>query len=102
MRIEALNYALRNIPDGRIRMHLCWGNYTDLVGRERVIAGTDCGFGTWAGVQAVDTDNCYAKARGAQRGGAAGLARGWWRRSEGPAAVTRAGCGSHATGGRRS
>jgi 5-methyltetrahydropteroyltriglutamate--homocysteine methyltransferase len=27
MNIEALNYAVRNIPAENIRMHLCWGNY---------------------------------------------------------------------------
>ena len=25
--IEALNYAVRNIPEEQLRMHLCWGNY---------------------------------------------------------------------------
>lgn len=25
--IEAINYAVRNIPAERVRMHLCWGNY---------------------------------------------------------------------------
>ena len=23
--IEALNYAVRNIPEEQLRMHLCWG-----------------------------------------------------------------------------
>jgi 5-methyltetrahydropteroyltriglutamate--homocysteine methyltransferase len=32
-----------------------------LVGRERVIAGTDCGFGTWVGQAAVDPDIVWAK-----------------------------------------
>jgi 5-methyltetrahydropteroyltriglutamate--homocysteine methyltransferase len=27
MRIEALNHALRNIPEDRIRYHLCWGSW---------------------------------------------------------------------------
>jgi 5-methyltetrahydropteroyltriglutamate--homocysteine methyltransferase len=27
LRIEALNYALRNIPEDRIRYHLCWGSW---------------------------------------------------------------------------
>lgn len=35
--------------------------FTDLVGPERVIAGTDCGFGTFAGFGAVDPDIAYAK-----------------------------------------
>jgi 5-methyltetrahydropteroyltriglutamate--homocysteine methyltransferase len=25
--VEALNYALRDIPADRVRLHLCWGNY---------------------------------------------------------------------------
>jgi 5-methyltetrahydropteroyltriglutamate--homocysteine methyltransferase len=32
-----------------------------LVGREKVIAGTDCGFGTWVGQSAVDPDIVWAK-----------------------------------------
>lgn len=35
--------------------------FTDIVGRERVIAGTDCGFSTFAGFGAVDEDIVYAK-----------------------------------------
>lgn len=35
--------------------------FTDIVGRERVIAGTDCGFGTFAGFGAVHPDIAYAK-----------------------------------------
>lgn len=26
LRVEALNHALRNIPEDRIRFHICWGN----------------------------------------------------------------------------
>ncbi len=44
--------------------------YAKLVGRENVIAGTDCGFGTWVGQAAVDPDIVWAKlaslAEGAQ------------------------------------
>jgi len=146
--VEALNYALQNVPADRVRMHLCWGNYegphthdvdldeivdivlsakpqavqfeganprhshewqiwananipddkilipgvldtttnfvehpdlvaeriqryTNIVGKERVIAGTDCGFGTFAGFGAVHPDIAYAKleslAEGARR-----------------------------------
>ena len=146
--VEALNYALQNVPADRVRMHLCWGNYegphthdvdlseivdivlsakpqaiqfeasnprhqhewqtwadakipddkvlipgvldtttnfvehpdlvaerierfAGIVGKERVIAGTDCGFGTFAGFGAVHPDIAYAKLRslaeGAQR-----------------------------------
>jgi 5-methyltetrahydropteroyltriglutamate--homocysteine methyltransferase len=35
--------------------------FADLVGRERVIAGTDCGFGTFAGFGPVDPDIAYLK-----------------------------------------
>ena len=35
--------------------------FADIVGRERVIAGTDCGFSTFAGFGAVDPDIVYAK-----------------------------------------
>jgi len=35
--------------------------FADIVGRERVIAGSDCGFSTFAGFGAVDEDIVYAK-----------------------------------------
>jgi 5-methyltetrahydropteroyltriglutamate--homocysteine methyltransferase len=35
--------------------------YARLVGRETVIAGSDCGFGTWVGQAAVDPDVVWAK-----------------------------------------
>jgi len=35
--------------------------FIDIVGAERVIGGTDCGFGTFAGYGAVDPDIAYAK-----------------------------------------
>ncbi len=37
------------------------GRFAKLVGRENVIAGTDCGFGTWVGQAAVDPDIVWAK-----------------------------------------
>jgi 5-methyltetrahydropteroyltriglutamate--homocysteine methyltransferase len=37
------------------------GRYARLVTRENVIAGTDCGFGTWVGQAAVDPDIVWAK-----------------------------------------
>jgi 5-methyltetrahydropteroyltriglutamate--homocysteine methyltransferase len=43
--------------------------FTGIVGAERVIAGSDCGFGTFAGYGAVDPEIAYAKLR-AQREGA--------------------------------
>jgi 5-methyltetrahydropteroyltriglutamate--homocysteine methyltransferase len=35
--------------------------FTEIVGPDRVMAGTDCGFGTWAGFGAIDPDICWAK-----------------------------------------
>jgi 5-methyltetrahydropteroyltriglutamate--homocysteine methyltransferase len=47
------------------------GRYAKLVGRENVIAGSDCGFGTWVGQAAVDPGVVWAKmaslAEGARR-----------------------------------
>lgn len=37
------------------------GRFVDIVGRERVIAGTDCGFATFAGHGAVDGEVAFAK-----------------------------------------
>ena len=37
------------------------GRFADIVGRERVIAGSDCGFSTFAGYGTVDADITYAK-----------------------------------------
>lgn len=138
--VEALNYAIADLPKEKVRMHICWGNYegphicdipmkkmfdilmsvnasqllfetanprhghewkvfaerkadipqdkvlvpgvidsttnfvehpelvaerierfVKIVGRERVIASTDCGFGTFAGFGAVAPDIAYAK-----------------------------------------
>ncbi len=91
LNIEVLNHAVANIPPEQLRMHLCWGNYegkvlipgvlesktnfiehpeliaqrigryANLVGRENVIAGSDCGYGTWVGQAAVDPDVVWAK-----------------------------------------
>ncbi len=38
-----------------------FGNFIETVGRERVIAGTDCGFGTFAGFGTVDSEIVFAK-----------------------------------------
>ncbi len=148
--VEALNHALDGIPEDRVRIHICWGNYegphvcdidmdkvfhvlmqararyllfetanprhghewtvfrdrraeipddrilvpgvvdttsnfvehpdlvaqrlerfVEIVGRDRVIAGSDCGFGTFAGFGAVDPEIAWAKlatlAEGARR-----------------------------------
>ncbi|MCU0832753.1 MAG: cobalamin-independent methionine synthase II family protein [Rhizobiaceae bacterium] len=154
--VEALRHALDGLPQDRIRLHICWGNYegphvcdidmakvfpllmtvparyilfetanprhghewtvfrdrardipddipddtvlvpgavdtttnfvehpdlvaqrlerfTSIVGRDRVIAGSDCGFGTFAGFGAVDPEIAWAKLatlkEGARRAG---------------------------------
>ncbi len=138
--VEALNHALADVPEDKVRVHICWGNYegphvcdipmakmfdtlmstksryvlfetsnprhghewtvfrdragdipdgkvlvpgvvdtttnfvehpelvaqrigrfVEIVGADRVIAGSDCGFGTFAGFGAVDPDIAYAK-----------------------------------------
>jgi 5-methyltetrahydropteroyltriglutamate--homocysteine methyltransferase len=37
------------------------GRFVEIVGPERVLGGTDCGFGTWSGFGAIDPDICWAK-----------------------------------------
>jgi 5-methyltetrahydropteroyltriglutamate--homocysteine methyltransferase len=44
--------------------------YADIVGRERVIAGTDCGFGSFAGYSRVDPAIAYKKLRALTEGAA--------------------------------
>ena len=147
--VEALNYALSDVPVEKVRVHICWGNYegphvcdipmskmfdtlmstkaryvlfetsnprhghewsvfkdrkndipedkvlvpgvvdtttnfvehpdlvaqrvdrfVDIVGPDRVIAGSDCGFGTFAGFGAVDPEIAYAKLSSLSQGAA--------------------------------
>jgi len=147
--VEALNYALKDVPEEKVRIHICWGNYegphccdipmdkmfstlmsanagyllfetsnprhahewtvfrdrkseipdnkvlvpgvvdtttnfiehpelvaqrierfTNIIGKDRVIAGSDCGFGTFAGFGAVDPQIAYAKLRSLSEGAA--------------------------------
>jgi 5-methyltetrahydropteroyltriglutamate--homocysteine methyltransferase len=158
LQVEALNYALRNIPAEKIRMHICWGNYegphhhdigldrvlglvckakpatilfeganprhahewevwsdaqkkglvpenkilcpgvldsttnfiehpqlikqrmlqyAHIVGRDRVMAGTDCGFGTFAGFGSVHPPIAYAKLSSMAEGAALASAQLW-------------------------
>lgn len=44
--------------------------FTNIVGSDRVIAGSDCGFGTFAGFGAVDPDIAYAKLKSLSDGAA--------------------------------
>lgn len=152
--VEALNYALSNVPAKSVRMHICWGNYegphdhdipleriialvlkakpqaisfeasnprhahewtvwkesripddkvlipgmldsstnfvehpelvaqrigqfADIVGRERVLAGTDCGFGTFAGLGKVDPDIAFKKLSSLVQGASIASKRLW-------------------------
>ncbi len=147
MHVDALNHALRNVPQDRVRIHICWGNYegphvcdidmakvfpvlmrakaryilfetanprhghewtvfrdrrgeipddrilvpglvdtttnfvehpelvaqrlerfSAIVGADRVIAGSDCGFGTFAGFGAVDPEIAWAKLKALRTG----------------------------------
>ncbi|MGH8224424.1 MAG: cobalamin-independent methionine synthase II family protein [Woeseiaceae bacterium] len=52
--------------------------FAEIVGRERVIAGSDCGFGTFAGFGPVDPDIVYLKL-GALAEGARLASRKLWR-----------------------
>ena len=54
--------------------------FADIVGRERVLAGTDCGFGTFAGFGPVDPDIVWLKIRSLVDGAAIASKRLWGRR----------------------
>ena len=51
--------------------------FAGIVGRERVLAGTDCVFSTFAGVGRVDTDVVYAKLKSLAEGAAIATDRLW-------------------------
>lgn len=51
--------------------------FADIVGRERVIAGSDCGFSTFAGFGAVDEDIVYAKLTSMAEGAAIASRKLW-------------------------
>jgi 5-methyltetrahydropteroyltriglutamate--homocysteine methyltransferase len=55
--------------------------FADLVGRERVIAGADCGFGTFAGFGPVDGEIAWAKLRALVEGAAIASDRLWGTRA---------------------
>ena len=52
-------------------------SYAQIVGRERVIAGTDCGFGTFAGFGPVEPDIAYLKLGSLVEGARIASARLW-------------------------
>ena len=51
--------------------------FANIVGRERVIAGTDCGFSTFAGFGTVDADITYAKLESLTKGAEIASKRLW-------------------------
>ncbi len=51
--------------------------YANLVGRENVIAGSDCGYGTWVGQAAVDPAVVWEKLRAMAEGARIASARFW-------------------------
>jgi 5-methyltetrahydropteroyltriglutamate--homocysteine methyltransferase len=54
------------------------GRYASLVGRENVMAGSDCGYGTWVGKAAVDPDVVWSK-MAAMAEGARIASREFWK-----------------------
>jgi 5-methyltetrahydropteroyltriglutamate--homocysteine methyltransferase len=53
------------------------GRYAKLVGRENVIAGSDCGYGTWVGQAAVDPEIVWAKLASMAEGARLASAEFW-------------------------
>ena len=51
--------------------------FADIVGRERVIAGTDCGFGTFAGFGPVEPEIVYRKLAAMAEGAKIASSRLW-------------------------
>jgi 5-methyltetrahydropteroyltriglutamate--homocysteine methyltransferase len=53
------------------------GRYAERVGRENVVAGSDCGYGTWVGQAAVDPDVVWAKLAAMAEGARIATKRFW-------------------------
>jgi 5-methyltetrahydropteroyltriglutamate--homocysteine methyltransferase len=51
--------------------------YAQIVGRDRVIAGVDCGFSVHVGIQGVDPDVVWAKLRSLAQGAAIATSHLW-------------------------
>ena len=51
--------------------------FADIVGRDRIIAGTDCGFGTFAGIGKMDAEISYKKLAALVQGASIASARLW-------------------------
>ena len=58
-----------------IAQRIC--TFAGIVGRERVVAGSDCGFSTFAGDGMVDPEICFAKLRSMSEGAALATRRLW-------------------------
>lgn len=55
------------------------GRYANLVGRENVMLGTDCGYGTWVGQAAVDPDVVWGKLAAMSEGARLASQQFWGR-----------------------
>jgi 5-methyltetrahydropteroyltriglutamate--homocysteine methyltransferase len=55
--------------------------FAAIVGRERVLAGTDCGFGTFAGYGKLDGEIAYKKLEALAEGAAIASRRLWGRKA---------------------
>jgi len=53
--------------------------FAEVVGRERVIAGTDCGFGTFAGMMTIRPTVAWAKLEALVQGARLASAQLWGR-----------------------
>jgi 5-methyltetrahydropteroyltriglutamate--homocysteine methyltransferase len=53
--------------------------FAELVGRDRILAGTDCGFGTFAGFGKVHPDICWRKMRSLAEGARLATKKLWGR-----------------------
>jgi 5-methyltetrahydropteroyltriglutamate--homocysteine methyltransferase len=74
--------------------------FAAIVGRERVIAGTDCGFGTFAGYGKIDPGIAFKKLAAMVEGAAIASQR-LWPKAKKKAASARGGSASRAKAGRR-
>jgi 5-methyltetrahydropteroyltriglutamate--homocysteine methyltransferase len=67
------------LPDDKVLVPGVIDTSTNYVGRERVIAGTDCGFGTFAGYGKLDPDISFKKLAALAEGAAIASKRLWGR-----------------------
>ena len=58
------------------------GRFANLVGRENVMLGTDCGYGTWVGQAAVDPDVVWGKLAAMAEGARLASRQFWGRAAE--------------------